>query len=197
MKSAHAQGRLKVMSVKDAMLEWIFSWPQAFNLEKDDANLILDFAMTWHFINKQKATSPLNLDLNSVELLFDAWLAIPANFLLDKDVLAQSVRLLSSLIGQIWIEHLDIRKLRKFKAVFAKAAADIESKIIAGCLKLSIIKLSVLPEIFTFGNETRKIASKHFSCTVMILFRSQATSEDIENYYIMKNQAETQVKTLQ
>ena len=129
----------------------------------------------------------------SLEVLLDPWLSIPANFLLDKEVQEQSLRLLSNLIDQIWKNHLNIVILRQFKAVLRKAAADIESKVIAGCLKLAIMKTSILPEILTFGRETRKIPNKHYSCAILIIYRSKATSEDIENYYLMKNQAENQV----
>ena len=194
MKTKHAQGRMKVLSVTDAAFEWIYSWPVHYQLEKHDEELLLNFAITWHFIDKKVVSNPMALNLKSLETLFETWLSIPANFLLDKDVQVQSVRLLSSLIDQIWNKQLDIQVMRQFSKIFAKAAADIESKVIAGCLKLAVVKLSVLPEILKFGNEIRKVPGKHYSCALMVIFRSKATSEDIENYYLMKNQAEQKVK---
>ena len=193
MDQRHVQGRVQIISSSKAAAELIYSWPQSLQIESDDAIIILNFGILWHFMDDKTIASPLNLNLHSLEVLFDPWLSIPANFLLDKEVQEQSLRLLSNLLDQIWKNHLSMMVLRQFKAVLEKAAADIESKVIAGCLKLAVMKTSVQPEIFTFGRETRKVPSKHYSCAIMIIYRCKATSEDIENYYLMKNQAENQV----
>ena len=85
------------------------------------------------------------------------------------------------------MENLNVNIMRKYADIFAKAAQDLESSSIAGFLKLSVIKYANIPSILSFNETSRKVTTRHFACTVMIVHRGKATSLDIENFYALYN----------
>ena len=78
--------------------------------------------------------------------------------------------------------------LEKFKSVIKKAAADFESTTVAGFLKVAVIKMATKPQILSFNGSCRKTIEKHFACSIMIVNRSRASSQDVENFFALRNE---------
>ena len=192
MSEKYPQGRLKVFHNTKSYLEWTYTWSKSDKASAEDAKLILNLAIVWHYLDQNQHSIP---DWNETKLmeLIEKWMAIPANFQLNPKVEKYSQQLLGAIIEKLWIENLSIIKIRHFERVFAKAAMDIETAKVAGYLKLANIKTTIRPEILSFNGSYRKIPASHFACSIIIVIRSKATEEDIANFYTAKNQLDNKV----
>jgi len=186
MENEFAQGRLKVSTASKSCLELIYSWPKSEQIINEDSDLLINIAMVWYFIDRDQV-QPSHWNKEAVDAVIQEWIKIPTNTMLDATVKNYSMVLLSNLFNIIWLERCNIHLLRKYKEVFAKAAMDLESTTVAGFLKIAVVKYANQPEILSFNGTSRKITTRHFACTVMVVNRGKASSLDIENFYAMLN----------
>ena len=180
------QGRVKLVASSPSYIEMIHSWSKHDKLERDDLALYINLTIVWFQVDQNKSKPALWKE-DILRSITDQWMDIPANFMLNDQVRSQSFRMLASLLNLFWSEHMNIHLIRSFKLVLHKAAADIESHQIAGFLKYAVVKPSTKPETILSNGSIRKIVAMHYSCTVIIVHRSKASCEDIENFYAVKN----------
>ena len=193
MHEKYPQGRIKVIQTSTSCLEWIYTWPKAENFENEDSRLILNLAIVWHYIEHQTIDDPTwNIDV--AEAVIPCWIEMDSNFTLNQSVRNYSNMMLKSILENLWQTNLQIQCIRKYEKLLNKAAIDIESAMIAGLLKISMITTTIRPELLSFNGFTRKIPATHFACAVFLVIRSKATSEDISNYYTMKSHIENKVR---
>ena len=181
------QGRIKVISSSSSFVEMIYSWPKSETLAAEDPNLFIGLTIIWYQLDQMKI-NPCLWDKETLKMVTTAWMKIPANFMQDEMVKHYSFQMLSSLINMIWRNHMDIQFIRSHSSVIRKAAADNESGIVAGFLKYAVVKTSSKPKILEFNGSIRKVGDEHFACTVIIVRRSKASGEDVENYFTAKNE---------
>ena len=193
MLEKYPQGRLKVIQTTPSCLEWIYTWPKSENQTKEDARLILNLAIVWQFIEACEEEIPI-WSIEGVDAIVPCWMDIDTNFTLDPAVKKYSKIMLKSLIEHFWRTNLQIRSFRNYERLLNKAAMDIESSKVAGYLKIAVITTTIRPELLSFNGFTRKVPASHFACAVLIVIRSKATSNDVTNYYTMKNHLENKVK---
>ena len=186
MISSHEQGRLKVVNHSMSTLEMIHSWAKQDNLIRSDPSLYIDLTIVWFQVDQNKVI-PSMWNEETLRLITQEWMKIPANFMMDETVRLYSFRMLASLLNMFWRTKMDIHTIRSFQKVIQKAAADIESYMMAGFLKYAVVKISNEPRIITINGSNRKIVDLFYACSVIIVRRSKATSEDIENFYAAKN----------
>ena len=186
MISSHEQGRLKVVNHSMSTLEMIHSWAKQDNLIRSDPSLYIDLTIVWFQVDQNKS-KPALWNEETMRCIAEKWMDIPANFMSNEIVRQQSYLMLASLLNLFWRSHMNISLIRSFTLVLKKAAADIESSLIGGFLKYAVVKPATKPKILSFNGSTRKIVDIHYACSVMIIRRSKASSEDIENFYAMKN----------
>ena len=184
--SHQAQGRVKIVQSSVSSLEMIYSWAKIEELLPEDPSLFIDLSIVWFQVDQNQA-EPMLWNKEALETVTKSWLNIPANFMVDKSVQHQSFRMLASLLNLFWIQNMDIKLIRSFKSTLKKAAADIESYFIAGFLKYAVVKPATRPRMLIFNGSVRKIPDMHFACTVIIIRRSKASCEDIENFFATKN----------
>ena len=183
---------MQVFQKSTSGMEWSYSWPCDLKLLKTDEELLLNWTVIWHYLDEQK-TENNQWNLDTLKAIAEIWLTIPANFMMDRMVKEKSLQLLANIAAQFWIHHMDIQILRSFSLTLKKAAADIETSVIGGFLKLAVTQKTVLPEIVEFNDEKRKVSTQHYSCTLSLYYRSKATSIDMENYLLAKNAAKNKV----
>lgn len=188
MAVKYPQGRIQVFQKSAAGMEWSFSWPCDLKLLEMDEELLLNWTVIWHYLDEKKVENT-QWNIEALKVLTGIWLTIPANFMMDRTVKKKSLQMLANLIAQFWLNRMDIQIIRSFSATLKKAAADIETSIIGGFLKLAVTRKTALPEIVQFNGEKRKVSSQHYSCTISVFYRSKASSLDMENYLMAKNNA--------
>ena len=189
------QGRIKVVQTSLSCLEWIYTWPKTEGFENEDARLILNLAIVWHYIEHQHIKfNTWNID--AADAVIPCWMEIDSNFILDSEVKNYSNVMLKSILENFWKTNMQIQMIRKYEKMLNKAAVDIESATIAGFLKTSMVTTTIRPELLSFNGFTRKVPATHFACTVFIVIRSKATSEDVSNYFTMKSYLENKVNIL-
>ena len=184
--TSQSQGRLKVVSSSKSCLNWIFTWPVTDLIEVDDSNLIIDWAIIWYIVN----LNDLEPDQWTSEVATEVsneWMKIPTNSFVDATVKSYTLKFLANLLNLFWMNNLNIHIIRQFKLVLRKAAADFEATTVAGFLKLAVIKNTTRPETLIFNGTSRKTPTNHFACSVQLVYRSKASSLDIENYYAALN----------
>lgn len=186
MSNELPQGRLRVMTLSKSCFELIYSWPNAEMIIENDSELLVNFALVWYHMDQMKI-EPDHWDKETVETISIEWIKINTNTMVDAPVKKWTMKFLANLINVIWMERLNIQLLRKYKEVLAKASSDLESTTVAGFLKLAVIKYANQPSILSFNGVTRKITTRHFACTIMIINRGKASSLDIENFYALLN----------
>ena len=189
----YPQGRLKVFNNTKSVLEWVYTWPKSEKSSAEDARLILNMAIVWHYLDQNLSPTP-NWAENSIRKLVEKWMVIPANFMLHSKVERYSRKLFAAIFELLWSQNLSIVKIREFEKVFAKAALDLETARVAGYLKLAAIKTTIRPELLIFNGSQRKIPTSHFSCSIFIVIRSKATKEDISNFFAEKNNLDNKVR---
>ena len=181
-----SQGRIKIMQSSPAYLEMIHSWAKSDELLKDDPFLYINLTIVWFQVDQNK-TKPMLWNEEALTSITQNWLEIPANFMVDEEVRAQTFRMLASLLNLFWTRNMNIHLIRSFHKTLKKAAADIESYCIAGFLKYAVVKPTTRPKLIDFNGSIRKVADAHFACTIIIVRRSKASCEDIENFFTVKN----------
>ena len=184
--SHQAQGRIKIVQSSASTLEMIHSWAKLDDLLPEDPAMFIDLTIVWFQVD-QNQVEPKFWNEKALKTITQKWLDIPANFMVDETVRQQSFVMLSSLLNLFWINNMNINLIRAFKPILKKAAADIESHFIAGFLKYAVIKPATRPRLLVFNGSARKIPDMHFACTVVIVRRSKASCEDVENFFAIKN----------
>ena len=195
MTEKYPQGRLKIYHNTKSYLEWTYTWSKSQNATNEDARLILNMAIVWHYTD-QTDSEPMEWTEEQIKSTIDQWLIIPANFQMNPEVKKYSDKLFATILENIWRNNLSIVHIRTYERVFSKAAMDIETAKIAGYLKLANIKTTIRPEILSFNGSSRKVPASHFACSIIIVIRSKATEEDISNFYVAKNQLDNKVTLL-
>ena len=193
MRDKFPQGRIKVIQTSPSCLEWVYSWPKSENYANEDARLLLNMAIVWHYL-ENNVDNQLTWSIEMVEAAIPSWLDLETNFTLNPMVKSFSKIMLKSLLEHFWKTNLQISIIRNFEKLLNKAAIDIESSKVAGFLKLSVITTTVRPELLSFNGFTRKIPASHYACNVFLVIRNKATSNDVSNYYTMKSHLENKVK---
>ena len=189
----YPQGRLKVIQTTPSCLEWIYTWPKSENQSKEDARLILNLAIVWQYIDSVDDDLPL-WSIEGVDAVMPCWMDIDTNFTLNESVLKYTRIMFKSLLEHLWRTNLQMKTIRNYEMMLNKAAIDIESSKVAGYLKIAAITTTIRPELLSFNGFTRKVPASHFACSVMIIIRSKATSNDVTNYYTMKSHLENKVR---
>ena len=195
MLEKYPQGRLKVLQSSPSCLEWILTWPKTEDHSNEDARLILNLAIVWHYLDHNQSEIE-TWTLSSVQKAIPKWLNITTNFTVNPKVKRHSQGLLRGLLEHLWKTNLQIKTIRSFERVFHKAAMDIESAKLAGFLKISVISTTIRPEVLSFNGTTRKIPASHFMCSILLVIRSKATNDDVTNYYTLKSHYENKVRPL-
>lgn len=195
MFEKYPQGRLKVIQSSQSCLEWILTWPKSENHSNEDARLVLNMAIVWHYLDSNQSEVK-NWTMENIKEAIPKWLDITTNFTVNSKVKRHSLGFLGGLLEYLWKTNLQIKIIRSFERVFYKAALDIESAKLAGFLKISVISTTIRPEILSFNGTTRKIPASHFMCSIFLVIRSKATSDDVTNFYTMKSHFENQVRYL-
>ena len=186
MIERYPQGRIKILSYSKSSLDLIYSWPNADKIIQDDPELLINLTLIWYYVD-QNQVRPNQWSEDTLMKIANEWIRIPANGFVDATVKKFSLQFLASLIQFIWEDNLNIHRLRQFKMVIKKAAVDFESTTVAGFLKTAVVKMTTKPQILSFNGSVRKTTEKHFACSIMIVNRSRASSQDVENFFALRN----------
>ena len=180
------QGRIKVITSSSSALEMIHSWAKQDDLKHSDPMLFINLTIVWFQVDQNKCEVALWTE-DTLRMTAKQWMDIPANFMSNDMMRQKSYDMLASLINLFWRKHMSIELIRTFESVLKKAAADIESYLIGGFLKYAVVKSSTKPRTLSFNGSLRKTSDLHFACSVLIVRRSKASSEDVENFFALKN----------
>ena len=179
-------GKFKILNYTKSCLELIYSWPNADEIIVGDQDILINVAIIWFFMENW-GIKPDQWSEELVDKMSEEGIKIKTNTMLDATVKNYTMKFLSNLWNVVWMNNLNVKTMRKYAAIFDKAAKDLESSSVAGFLKLSIIKYANQPCILSFNDTSRKVTTRHFACTVMIVHRGKASSVDIENFYALFN----------
>ena len=137
--------KVKVHRLNNAWMEASLIWPKWFEFQGEDEELVLNYFISWRFIQPlgTKVQNPAiwnHMEKNLDEII-KQWLMIKENVFILPEVKYFTFYLIKIVLDYIWKSNYNITVLRRFRPVLAKGAHDIESVYPGGFKKIVHVRL--------------------------------------------------------
>ena len=166
--SDHRFGKVKVHRLNRAWLEASLIWPKWFEFQGEDESLVLNYFVTWRFIQplNTKVDNPavwLHMEKN-IDKVINQWLMIRSNVFVVPEIKYFSIYLVQIVLDSIWKSNYNITVLRRFGSVLVKSAKDIELAYQGGFKKIDHVRL--ISQVLSLHIET---SDSTLNCIVSVL----------------------------
>ena len=184
--------RKSIVKIKNAdanNFEAILAWPNDLEVQANMAEISLNFLGTWLFTITEESDAP-TWSLKQIDTVTTEWLKIKSNALTCPKMKQNTLAMLSAILRLIWLKDLDFNFITRYQKVFKKAFKDFEALHLGGFLKLAFTQECTAIDSITVDGIIRKMRVPFTQCTVLILVRHKAKSEDTANFFTIANQIE-------
>ena len=141
----HRHGKVKIHRLNGVWTEASLIWPKWFGFQGEDESLVLNYFITWRFIQPLNNTTDnpavwIHME-KEIDKIIIHWMMIKGNVFVMPKVKYFSLYLIQIVLDSIWKSNYNITVLRRFGPVLDRSARDIECAYQGGFQKLVHVRL--------------------------------------------------------